>query len=168
MTQPIHFRLKAAYDVHPGQLILRTGEAGVEICVKAERKGKDFVRHYLVPLSPLPPEGASLVYLDPEEEVATCAGQLRIILGEAKDVPVASGIVFSNAKGTHLRAEEHSRFHGHKALGYLDMVTGEVRSRQEKGITAVHPDWRVDGVETERGGISLDDLRDAFAASSAS
>ena len=168
MTKTIHFRLKAAYDVAPGQTILRNGENGVEVCVKGERVGKEFVRHYLAPLVPKPGDDAALYYLDPEDEVAVCSGQLRISLGDARDVPVASGCAFVNGRGTYLRLDEHARFHGHKALSYLDMATGDVRSRQEKGITAVHPDWTVVGVDLDGETVPVDVLCAAFADSSVS
>ena len=168
MTETIAFSTKSAYDVPPGQIILRTGEAGgAEVCIKAERMGKEFVRHYLVPLSPIPEGGASLVYLDPEDEVATCEGVLRLTLGPAREVPIDLGVAFVNGRGTYLKVDEHRRFHGHKALGYLDLASGDVRSRQEKAVKSIHPAWRLEAVDIDGRTVPIEALREAFAASTA-
>lgn len=160
MSNGITLQKKYAWEVLAGQIVVCKDDAGTAtICMKVERKGLDFVRHYLVPVSPMPEGGPALEYLDPDDEVQFCEGQFHFALGETSEGGIEAGTVFINARGIYLKVGEHARFEGRKPDAYVDLATGEVRSRQEKKITAIHRDWRIDGVALGEDIIPLDALR---------
>ncbi len=166
MTETIKVVSRPAFAARAGAVLIIQGEDGPAVCMKVERRGLDFVRHYLVPLDPRPADGAGLTYLDPEDEVMTCAGQFRFVLGEAAGGSPGVGDVFTNSRGTFLKVAEHERFEGRKPLAYADLMTGEVRSRQEKAVKAVYPGWWIDGVVLDHDGkATLQQIREAAAGS---
>lgn len=138
------------------------------ICLKAERDGTEYTHHYLVPLAPSRGEGTGLVYVDPDMEIMDGGGRLVISLataesGTAPDV----GDILENPKGAFLKVRETYR--SQKMFAFIDIATGTVRRRQERGLINVYRNWRIEGLAPHDGAadaatISLADLEQAVAA----
>ncbi len=137
------------------------------VCLKAEREGKEYVHHYLVPLDPHRGRKLQLIYVDPDDPLVACGCRVVIDPGAAAggtDPRAAQvGDVFKNAAGLFLKAIEDPK--SQKMFAFIDIASGgalgQVRRRQERRLTAVYPQWRVtvsDGEET----LSLEFLRRAY------
>ncbi|MEO5335498.1 MAG: hypothetical protein H7841_01195 [Magnetospirillum sp. WYHS-4] len=171
MTHQLVFLSRRAFEVPAGQAAIRPGDGVVGM--KLRQMAKDFVRHYLLPLEPLPAEGLKLVYLDPEDDLIDCGGPVRLSLGDARP-PAADTrpAVFRNARGTFLAAEQAARAYTmseaqrfYKAECFVDLASCEALSRQDRNISAVFPDWRVEGMGTADGIMPLERVLSAYQKS---
>jgi hypothetical protein len=140
-------------------VVVRTDD-DVVVCMKAEREGADYVHHYLVPVDPEFSEEARLIYVDPDDELVHWDGRIHIALADdgqaaAPDV----GHVFTNAAGTFLKVIDDPK--SQKMFAFVDIATGEIRRRQERGVTVVHTAWRAEA-RNDAGAVPLSSLREAF------
>jgi hypothetical protein len=117
-----------AHRIKPGSLIL--GAEGPAL--KAERDGKDYINHYLVPLAPAP--GLALIYIDPERELEWREGPPALDFGPAlpADHPAEAGDLVVTARGSFLKVHDIKK-DGQRHLAYIDLATGLILPRQERG-----------------------------------
>ncbi len=145
-----------------GVILARNGEA--TICLKAEREGKEHIQHYLVTLDPLKGERPELVYIDPEDDVIDCGETFSFSMTEGGEGGLTAsekadiGDIFKNGNGLFLKLEEDPK--SQKMFAFIDIATGEVKRRQERGVSAVYQEWRVTGLG-EDGAVSFLEIREA-------
>jgi hypothetical protein len=135
MTTPCH-------AVAPGSLVRHASG----LALKAERDGKDYINHYLIPLTPSP--HITLIYVDPETSLDLVEGALSLDLGEAlaEGSPAETGDILVFDQGTFLKVWDVKK-DGQRHLAYVDLVTGLVGPRLERGarprMFRCHRFWRV-------------------------
>lgn len=131
---------RSAWEV-PGGRLVRMAVAGV-LCLKAQRRSRDYVNHYLVPLEPLP-EGLRamrLLYIDPDERLIEVATH-RLDAVDARLASAAEiGDILVNAAGRFLKVGDTAKTE--RPFAYVDLDSGEVRPRQERTISQIMR-WRV-------------------------
>jgi hypothetical protein len=131
---------RCAWQV-PGGALVRAALGGETVlCLKAQRQGRDYVNHYLVPLAPLPDgrRGMALVYVDPEAPVAATPAVLSVEAAARGTAEIGDVIV--NANGRFLKVADTARTE--RSFAYVDLDSGEVRPRQERAVSAVLT-WRL-------------------------
>ncbi len=157
---------KKAYQIPSGTTVLHVMDGGVIIGLKAEREGKEYIHHYVVPLDPHPADDMRLVYVDPEDELIECGGPAVFALadGAKPDGRAEVGHIFRNGQGTFLKVIEDPK--SQKMFAFVDIRTGEIRRRQERGVNEVFMDWRIEGMamDGERT-VTFAELREAYSAS---
>ena len=142
---------KPAVAIPAGNAVLVHRDGACLVCLKAEREGKEYVHHYAVPLDPRPGPAHDMIYVDPEEELVDCGQPPAIALeGAADAMTAAPGDIFSTRRGTYIKVIEDPK--SQKMFGYVDVATGRIERRREKGLTAVYHGWRVDGPDALRSG----------------
>ncbi len=156
MTQPPPRKRSKAYQTPRGAAGVMVVDGETVVCIKAERQGKEYVHHYVVPVDPSPGAETRLIYVDPEDDLHHGPGRLEFTLAEdAGDGAQAQvGHVLRNAAGTFLKVIEDPK--SQKMFAYVDLDSGAVKSRQERDIAGVYVEWRVSGA------VSLEALRAAF------
>ena len=133
--------LRQAHEIGCGAIVIRTTADGQTVCLKLDRIGKEYVHHYLIPLSPRPNVGLELIYIDPEDMLFDCFAILDITYGDkqpGQTIPDA-GHAFENEKGFFIKVLDDPKTQ--KMFGFVDPTTGLVCIRQERKIKAIHPDW---------------------------
>lgn len=130
-----------AYRMPAGRLVVADCDGVATICLKAERRGRDFLNHYLVPLDPLPAgrRGLRLRYIDPETPLRPCEN--RLACAPAAEGEAEVGDVVVNPLGRFLKVFDTERTERHFA--YVEVDTGEIRMRQERNVTGVAA-WRLE------------------------
>ncbi|CAA6604809.1 hypothetical protein MTBLM1_40013 [Rhodospirillaceae bacterium LM-1] len=126
-----------AHEMPGGRLVRHQDR----IWLKAWRDSKDYVNHYLVAARASP--DLTLVYIDPETELEPVGEALR--LDQTKPRPLGEDM----QPGDALVLESGRRFikvldikkDGQRHLAYVDIETGEIRPRQERGQAAVFSGW---------------------------
>lgn len=134
-----------ATDVPCGHVVTRPGGDGA-VFVKAERLGREFlIHHYLIQLDPALGEEMALIYIDPEDMLVDHDIRPVFVLndGVESDAP-AVGHIFLNPKGTFLKVVEDPM--SQKMFAFIDIATGDVRRRQERQVSRVHMEWRVETI----------------------
>lgn len=145
MTQPPRLKKSKAYETKRGAAVVMTIDGRTVVCIKAERQGKEYVHHYVVPVDPSPGAQTRLIYVDPEDDLHHRPGRLEFTLAapaeDGGDVGVRPdvGHVLRNAAGTFLKVIEDPK--SQKMFAYVDLDSGAVKSRQERGVTSVHMNW---------------------------
>lgn len=137
----------------PGSLVaLRAGDLPADlpgvapetevICLNAVRQGKGFVNHYLVPLAPWPGamDALPLLYVDYSLPLVDVSDAWTLDMVPASDGAPTVGRVLENPQGRFLKTVEP--YKDAFSLAYVDIVDGQVRRRQDRGVTAVL-EWRV-------------------------
>lgn len=151
-TTPPIVRARA---VAPGRLVLvRAGalpepppglppEAEI-LGMKAIRHGKGFIAHYLVPLDGQvgAPQDIMLIGLDTDTPMTLAGADLRLDLSAVDVAAPACGQVLENATGRFLKVRES--YKDAFSLAYVEITAGDIRRRQDRGVTAVF-DWVVAG-----------------------
>ncbi len=165
MTQPARLKKSKAYETPPGAAVVMVLDGETVVCIKAERQGKEYVHHYVVPVDPSPGDRTRLIYVDPEDDLRHGPGRLEFTLAEPAGDDGNAGVrplvghVLRNAAGTFLKVIEDPK--SQKMFAYVDLLTGAVRNRQERGLAGVYVEWRVSGPESDGGG-DPEALRKAF------
>ncbi len=155
---------RKAFEVPCGNAVIleRNGEAS--LCLKAEREGNDYIHHYLVTLDPLRDEGPELIYIDPEDSVIDCGGTFSFAMteggegGQTASEKAGIGDIFKNNGGLFLKLKEDPK--SQKMFAFIDIATGKMKHRQERGVSAVYQEWRVTGLG-EDGTVSFLEIREA-------
>ena len=129
---------QAASEQPGGHLMMHLINGQETVCLKAYRIGKEWVHHYLIPLDPLPngAEEMRMVYVDPDDLLTSCQGAFLLDLTDregAEGAPPVGGAL-QNGKGTFLKVYDADSELRHFA--YVNIQTGEIMRRQERGITA--------------------------------
>lgn len=103
------------------------------LCMKAERVGKDYVNHFLVPLDPIDDRSQlALVYIDPDDEFVPVDGVSLALTDGPEMVAPCVGDMFVNPTGSLLKVMDDPR--SQKMYAYVDVATGAVRPRMEREI----------------------------------
>lgn len=114
--------------------------------MKTIRHGKGFINHYLLPLDACvaAPEDTMLIGLDTDTPMTPAGPDLRLDLTAVDVAAPACGQVLENASGRFLKVRES--YKDAFSLAYVEITAGDIRRRQERGVTAVY-DWVVTGAE---------------------
>lgn len=142
---------KKVFHVQRGGVLLLEQDDGVVLALKAERDGKDFVNHYAVALDPRPAGLHALTYLDPDAEILHVTGRAVFELGSETrhqgSGPLEPGTIFATPRGTFLKLDGIWGAEQQKSQVYLDINTGAVELRRERGVSATYDDWSVRKIE---------------------
>ncbi len=168
MKNAITLKRRKAFEVRRGNAVIFTGGGGGEamVCLKTERQGKDYIHHYLVVMDPTPADGFGMIYIDPEEELTDCSATFTYAMtegvarGYTRSERADVGDLLRNAGGLFLKVADDPK--SQKMFAFIDIHSGAVMSRQERGVVAVFQDWRVRGLGTggkEDGMLTIEDLR---------
>ncbi|MGC2854583.1 GNAT family N-acetyltransferase [Novispirillum sp. DQ9] len=146
-----------ARAVAPGRLVrVRAGDLpepppGVDadailLGMKTIRHGKGFITHYLLPLDGrvAAPEDTMLLALDTDTPMTVAGPELRLDLTPVAVAAPACGQVLENASGRFIKVRE--TYKDAFSLAYVEITAGDIRRRQDRGITAVY-DWAIVGSE---------------------
>jgi hypothetical protein len=156
---------KKAHQIPSGTTVLHVVDGDTVLGLKAEREGKEYVHHYMVPLDPHPAQDMRLVYLDPEDDLIACGGAAVFALAEGVEPAgwADVGHIFQNSEGIFLKVIEDPK--SLKMYAFVDIRTGEIRRRQERGVNTVFMQWRAEGMD---GGdartVTFAQLREAYSA----
>ncbi len=141
MTQPPPLKRSKAHETPPGAAVVMVVDGETVVCIKAERQGKEYVHHYVVPVDPSPGAETRLIYVDPEDDLRHRPGRLEFILAEdaGDGVQPDVGHVLRNAAGTFLKVIEDPK--SQKMFAYVDLDSGAVKNRQERDVESVYMNW---------------------------
>jgi hypothetical protein len=134
---------KMTYEVPRGHAVHRPDNEEQPITfIKAERQGTDYIHHYLIQISPACDQELALVYIDPEELLVDTgtAPTFDLSQGEMRENP-AIGDIFQNIHGTYLKVVEDPK--SQKMFAFVDITSGEIKRRQERGVRTVYSNWMV-------------------------
>ncbi|TAN50700.1 MAG: hypothetical protein EPN26_09805 [Rhodospirillales bacterium] len=108
--------------------------------LKAQRPAKDYINHYLVPSRAEP--GMALLYIDPETELEPVAAKPSFsgLSPRPQGEETQFGDLVDTASGRFIKALDIKK-DGQRHSAYVDILTGEVRPRQERNVTAIYADW---------------------------
>jgi hypothetical protein len=171
MKNGITLKRRKAFEVPRGNAVIFTGGGEAMVCLKTERQGKDYIHHYLVVMDPVPAAGFGMIYIDPEYELTDCGATFTYAMnegvarGDTRSERAAVGDLLRNAGGLFLKVTDDPK--SQKMFAFIDIHSGAVMSRQERGISAVFQDWRVSGLGVggkENGAVTIDDLRRLHSA----
>ena len=145
-----------AVGIKPGNVVILETDNGPAAFIKTERIGKEYIHHYAVQIFPRVSGKLGMVYLDPEDKVFDTALEASFELGSGtNDTPPNSGHAFENAKGCFIKVDDDPK--SQKMFGFIELTTGIIMRRQERGVTAVYTEWY--GVCIQDGkNISLADI----------
>ncbi len=141
-----------------GHAVMRPG-GGETLYIKAERQGTEYIHHYLVQIDPVPGDAQALIYIDPDDELIDCMARPTFGLVRTGAVSVPDvGHIFLNPKGVFLKVIEDPK--SQKMFAFIDIETGDVRRRQERKVSDVHMEWRVESLIDPQGSSqATDDMR---------
>lgn len=136
---------RMVYEVAGGRLVRAVVEGVETVCLKADRLGRDYTNHYLLPLDPLPGDrrAMALLYADPEMAVTELGDGLALAAAEepAGTPPAAVGDVAFTGAGRYIKVRDTARTERHYC--YVEIASGDVRHRQDRHTTAVGR-WRLE------------------------
>ncbi|MFA7430481.1 MAG: GNAT family N-acetyltransferase [Rhodospirillaceae bacterium] len=143
-----------ARAVAPGRLVqVRSGDLpepppGLSpdaeiIGMKTIRHGKGFISHYLVPLDGQLGAPQDLMLIGVDTDTPMRPADLRLDLIAVDGTTAECGHVLENAAGRFLKVRE--AYKDAFSLAYVEITAGDIRRRQDRGITAVYA-WAVVGV----------------------
>ena len=124
----------------PGGSLVRHQD---RLWLKAERPSRDYVNHYLV-LATAQPDMA-LFYIDPEMELSVVSDKVGLadLSMRGADAVPQPGDLLTNQAGHHFIKALDIKKDGQRHLAYVDIVSGEIRPRQERGAQAVYSAWKL-------------------------
>lgn len=129
--------MRLAHDVPGGALVRHLDR----VWLKASRDSKDYVNHYLVPAQAEP--DLALLYVDPEialEVIAPAARPDRLV-ARPSGQDAQSGDLLADEMGRHVIKALDVKKDGQRHLAYVDVETGNIRPRQERGSLTVYAAW---------------------------
>lgn len=131
-----------AHEVAGGALVRHQGKTWL----KAQRDSKDYVNHYLVPARAV--ADLALVYIDPETELEILAGAVRAegLVSRVAGQKAQPGDILAPEPGRHVIKALDVKKDGQRHLAYVDIESGEIRPRQERGAAAVYSGWSLSGI----------------------
>ncbi|MBF0268125.1 MAG: hypothetical protein HQL44_06005 [Alphaproteobacteria bacterium] len=131
-----------AHDMPGGRLVRHQDR----LWLKAWRDSKDYVNHYLVAAMASP--GLTLAYIDPETELEPMGEAPQFVQTQprSKGEQMQPGDALVLESGKRFIKVLDIKKDGQRHLAYVDIETGEIRPRQERGEAAVFSDWSlIDG-----------------------
>lgn len=128
-----------AFEIGGGSLVRHLGR----LWLKAQRSSKDYVNHYLVPAKA--EAELLLIYIDPETELELAATKARPDrLAPSPNPEAASpGDLLRVSDGRYLVKAIDVKKDGQRHLAYVELATGEVRPRQERGAPEIFSAWEL-------------------------
>jgi hypothetical protein len=130
--------MTSAHRVPPGSIVTAALDGVAGPCLKVERPARDYVNHYLVPLTG-ERRRLALVYIDPELPLEVLTGAALELGDHGVGFPDV-GDVFRTPKGDFLKVRDEPR--AQKVFAYIDLATGLVRPRMDRHAEGV-AGWRV-------------------------
>lgn len=131
-----------AHEVPGGSLVRHLGREWL----KAERDSKDYVNHYLVPAQ----AGAdlTLLYVDPDIELEILAPSVRPdgLVVRAEGQEPCFGDLLATETGRHFIKALDIKKDGQRHLAYVDILSGEIRPRQERGHLTIFAAWKLQAI----------------------
>jgi hypothetical protein len=136
--------LKHAHEIEPGKLIDFIIDGRKVVCLKALRRGRDFLHHYLVPLEGEGrAAGLALIYVDPEQELEELDNPPNLALGSGQPGREAElGQIFANHNGCFLKVLDTDKTQ--RLYAYVEIKSGDVRLRQERNMEEIFPSWSLE------------------------
>lgn len=128
-----------AHAVPSGSLVRHQGREWL----KAERDSKDYVNHYLVGVQAEP--DLTLLYIDPDIELEILAPSVRPegLAARAEGQEPCFGDLLATETGRHFIKALDIKKDGQRHLAYVDIQSGEIRPRQERGRLSVFSAWHL-------------------------
>jgi hypothetical protein len=127
-----------AHRVPPGSIVTAPLDGITGPCLKVERPARDYVNHYLVPLTG-ERSHLALIYIDPELMLEPLNGAALVLGTEGVGHP-ETGDVFRTPKGTFLKVLDEPK--AQKVFAFVDLATGLVRPRMDRHAGDV-VGWRI-------------------------
>ncbi len=163
MKNAITLERRKAHEIPRGNAVIYPHGGEVTVCLKTERQGNDYIHHYLVVMDPAPvaADGFGMIYIDPEDELIDCGAAFTYAMtegvarGDTRSEQAAVGDLFQNDDGFFLKVTDDPK--SQKMFAFVNIHSGAVMGRQERGVAAVFQEWRVSGLGG--GGLSIEDLR---------
>jgi hypothetical protein len=128
-----------AFEIPGGRLVRHEGR----VWLKAERPSRDYINHYLVATQAGP--RLTLVYIDPETDLQIVA-QATIAANLSPKPPGEEAhpgdLLVTEAGRGFVKAYDVKK-DGQHHLAYVDIQSGAVRPRQERGQLAIYAAWEL-------------------------
>ena len=122
---------RPAATIAAGSFVVAELEGRRVLCLKAERRGKDHVNHFLVPLAPVPDRRTlALAYTDPDAAIEPADGVSLALADAAEEGPPEIGDAFAAAGATYLKLADGPQ--SQRLHAYVDLSTGQVRPRMDR------------------------------------
>lgn len=141
------FPLRQAFEIASGRAVYLGAEPGV-LCLKAQRRAKNYVQDYVVRLAPAAEPEILLEFVDPETPLADSGAGLTIVPGTAaapdaagRLAPPRPGDLVATEAGLFLAVRELAI--PHRFVSFVQVESGEVRRLRAHAITALFTDWRL-------------------------
>lgn len=133
--------LAPAHEIPGGALVDWQGGRWL----KAQRDSKDYVNHYLVPLTPAP--DLALVYIDPDTKLGLLALKLRpeALLPRLAGEATQPGDLIKAADGRFFLKALDVKKDGQRHMAYVAIDGGEVRPRRERPGCQAFCGWKLIG-----------------------
>lgn len=152
--------VRDAMSVTPGNVVILKTDNDVAAFIKTERIGKEYIHHYAVQIFPRAENDLGMVYLDPEDKIFDTGFTASFELGGATSgESPAPGHAFENAAGHFIKVIDDPK--SQKMFGFIEISTGIVRRRQERGVKTVHSEWCAGCVDGGKN-ISIDEVLARF------
>ena len=134
---------RQAHEILCGHAVCRPNNMDTKsFFMKAERKGAEYIHHYLIQVSLVKSINLALIYIDPEEILIDWGfiPTFELSCTNAYKEPDI-GHIFKNNNGTFLKVTEAPK--SQKMFAFIDINSGEVKRRQERNITKVYDSWKI-------------------------
>jgi hypothetical protein len=134
---------RMACEIPCGHAVNRPGNMDHgNLYMKVERKGTDYIHHYLVQISPLKSIILAMIYIDPEVTLIDRGfiPTFELLSSEAHQKPQI-GHIFESDRGTFLKVIEDPK--SLKMYAFINITSGEVKRRQERNINKVFETWQI-------------------------
>lgn len=150
MSETPAFPQRPAFEIAPGNAVLRTDTAGRTVLgVKVQRRGRNYVQDYVIDLVPAAEPEIRLDFVDPEVELTDCGAPLRFETGPDADPalgwsPPVPGDLVRAGDGLFLAVREYAP--PHRFVSFVNLETGNLRRLRAGAMTARFADWQVTGL----------------------
>ena len=137
---------RPAHKIPCGHAVYRPDDMDPKnIFMKAERKGAEYIHHYLIQISLVRSISLALIYIDPEEKLIDWGGipAFDLLCSKALKKPEI-GHIFESENGTFLKVIEDPK--SQKMYAFIDINSGEIKRRQERNVSKVYDNWKITDV----------------------
>jgi hypothetical protein len=139
---------RPAHEIPAGNAVFLKTTAGDVLCLKVQRKAKNYVQDYVVRLDPAAEPEMDLEFVDPEEPLADCG--VRIVFKpsvDGEDHELAGrhpepGELVESEKGLFLAIRERTKLH--EFVSFVNVESGLVRRLRVHSIGRIYGEWRFD------------------------
>lgn len=140
---------RPAHEIAAGNGVFLRTAAGDVLCLKVQRKAKNYVQDYVVRLDPAADPEMVLEFVDPEETLADCGVPIVFVPRETTEddkehtAPPGHpkpGTLVESPKGLFLAVRERTKLH--EFVSYVNVETGMVRRLRDHSIGNVLTHWR--------------------------